>query len=94
MSRRGRPSREYLPSERVPMSFRVRPEMKNMMDNAAGANGRSVSQEVEMRLENSFHEDRVLAALASKHGCICPPTSEQTCQGAFCPRRPSFGARL
>ena len=22
------------------------------------------------------------------HGCICPPTSEQTCQGDFCPRQP------
>lgn len=20
-------------------------------------------------------------------GCICPPTSEKTCQGAYCPRR-------
>lgn len=23
------------------------------------------------------------------HGCICPPTSEQTCQGDYCPRRPA-----
>lgn len=22
------------------------------------------------------------------HGCICPPTSEATCRGDFCPRRP------
>lgn len=22
------------------------------------------------------------------HGCICPPTSEQTCQGEDCPRKP------
>lgn len=21
------------------------------------------------------------------HGCICPPTAEQTCQGLVCPRR-------
>jgi hypothetical protein len=22
------------------------------------------------------------------HGCICPPTAEQTCQGPLCPRKP------
>jgi len=22
------------------------------------------------------------------YGCICPPTSEQTCQSSTCPRRP------
>ena len=26
-------------------------------------------------------------------GCICPPTSEQTCQSPVCPRRNSFGYR-
>lgn len=24
---------------------------------------------------------------ATNYGCICPPTSEQTCQAAICPRR-------
>ena len=24
------------------------------------------------------------------HGCICPPTSEQTCEGPLCPRRNPF----
>jgi hypothetical protein len=23
------------------------------------------------------------------HGCICPPTSEQTCRGDHCPRQPA-----
>lgn len=23
-----------------------------------------------------------------QHGCICPPTSEQTCQSPLCPRKP------
>lgn len=23
------------------------------------------------------------------HGCICPPTSEQTCGNPLCPRKPS-----
>ena len=25
---------------------------------------------------------------APPQGCICPPTSEQTCQNPFCPRKP------
>jgi hypothetical protein len=25
------------------------------------------------------------------HGCICPPTSEQTCMSPLCPRRPIRG---
>lgn len=24
-----------------------------------------------------------------QHGCICPPRSEETCQGPLCPRRPT-----
>lgn len=24
------------------------------------------------------------------HGCICPPTSEQTCQNPMCPRKNPF----
>lgn len=28
---------------------------------------------------------------ATPHGCICPPTSEQTCAGIACPRRPPMG---
>lgn len=24
-------------------------------------------------------------------GCICPPTSEQTCEGPLCPRKPPRG---
>ena len=27
-------------------------------------------------------------APVASYGCICPPTSEQTCQGTFCPRKP------
>ncbi len=26
-------------------------------------------------------------------GCICPPTSEQTCQSAACPRKAMTGAK-
>jgi hypothetical protein len=41
------------------MSFRVRPELKYMMDQAAAKSGRSVTQEIELRLEQSFRDDRI-----------------------------------
>jgi hypothetical protein len=28
---------------------------------------------------------------AAPPGCICPPTSEKTCQSPICPRRPMTG---
>lgn len=35
---------------------------------------------------------RDLQALSARpvvgQGCICPPTSEKTCRGQFCPRKP------
>lgn len=31
---------------------------------------------------------RALQSLTTGHGCICPPTSELTCKGPLCPRRP------
>src|SRR5438067_233218 len=55
--RSGRPSRQLVPGERVPMSFRVRPELKGKMDGAAENSGRSVAQEIELRLENSFRDE-------------------------------------
>ncbi len=27
-------------------------------------------------------------------GCVCPPTSEQTCQSPICPRKNHSGARI
>lgn len=58
--RPGRPARELEPGERVPMSFRVRPELKNRMDAAAAESGRSVAQEIELRLEQSFLIERLI----------------------------------
>lgn len=43
-----------LPGERVAMSFRVTPEMKAKLDTAAATSGRSLSQEIELRLEQAF----------------------------------------
>lgn len=33
----------------------------------------------------------IIEKFALKPGCICPPTSEQTCQSPMCPRRNIFG---
>lgn len=32
--------------------------------------------------------DKAPIVMQACHGCICPPTAEQTCQGPLCPRRP------
>ena len=53
----GRPKREPMPGERVPMSFRVTPELKARIDRAAEHSGRSVSLEMELRLEQSFEKE-------------------------------------
>ena len=51
------------------MSFRVRPELKDEMDRVAAQSGRSVSQEIEIRLENSFRDQRLMIdTLALVHG--------------------------
>jgi hypothetical protein len=57
--RAGRPSREPLPGERVPMSFRVTPELKAKMDRIAADGGRSVAQEVERLIEQALLVEKV-----------------------------------
>jgi predicted transcriptional regulator len=64
MRRRGRPARTPEPGERVPMSFRVTPAFKAKLDRAADESGRSLMQEIELRLEQSLdHERHLLGAL-------------------------------
>jgi hypothetical protein len=46
----GRPRRRLSSGERVMMSFRVPPELKQTMDRSAAENGRSTAQEIEIRL--------------------------------------------
>jgi hypothetical protein len=45
-----------------PRSFRVRPGLDRLLQAAAGEASRTVSQEIEHRLERSFHDDRVARA--------------------------------
>jgi predicted transcriptional regulator len=59
--RGGSPARVPKPGERVPMSFRVTPEFKAKLDRAAKESGRSLAQEIELRLERSLEEERHLA---------------------------------
>ena len=58
--RMGRPTKRPKPGERVPLGLQVTPEMKKRLEKAAIKNGRSISQEVELRLERSLDLSRHL----------------------------------
>src|SRR5262245_9556776 len=60
----GRPRQEPEPGERVQLSFRITPELKRRLGETAEHNGRSQSQEAELRIERSFaREDLLVDAL-------------------------------
>jgi TraY domain len=88
-SRGGRPRREPDPGERVKLGLRVTPEVKAQLDAAAEQNGRSQSQEAELRLERSFEQDPLLegfgrleAALKGVADKLRPsPTAEYKAMG-------------
>lgn len=54
---------------RATLSVRLTPEGRERLEQAASASGRSLAQEVEMRLEKSFDEDGFLDAMfgSSRH---------------------------
>lgn len=52
------------PGERVPIATRLRGEVYNQLIDAAEANDRPVASEIELRLEQSFRDDRIEARLA------------------------------
>ena len=54
------PGRPPLPGERVPLGLRVTKEIKQKLDQASHASGRSQSQEAELRLEQSFNSASAL----------------------------------
>lgn len=59
--RGGRPkTRQPRPGERVHLGLRVSPELKRRLERAAEQSTRSLSQEVEFRLEQSFQSERFL----------------------------------
>ena len=51
---RGRPGRKPKPSERVHLGFRVSSHLRRRLERAAKESTRSLSQEVELRLEESL----------------------------------------
>jgi hypothetical protein len=59
----GRPGRKPLPAtqgKRASLGLKVTPKIKNQLDAAAKANGRTQSQEAEARLEHSFATERLM----------------------------------
>jgi len=51
----------------------------------------TAATEIERLLDSLPHTPESVST-APPRGCICPPTSEQTCQSLTCPRRgPSVG---
>ncbi len=55
--RMGRPIKPPRAGEHVGLSFRITPTLKRHLVKAAEANGRTQSQEAELRLERSFQEE-------------------------------------
>jgi hypothetical protein len=50
-------SKRVLPGKRYPLNMRTTKELRDKIEEAAMASGRSLVQEVEFRLEKSFQED-------------------------------------
>jgi hypothetical protein len=67
--RGGRPRKPAIPGQRSALGLRVTPQVKELLDGAASANGRTQSQEAEVRIENSFRDQAsVLRALELAFG--------------------------
>src|SRR5262245_23312551 len=65
MARRGRPLKAPTPGQRVGMSLRITPETKARLEKAANRSGRSLSQEAELRIEQSFQKEAVSDAFTA-----------------------------
>lgn len=59
----GRPVVEAAPGERAGLSLRVTAAIKTRLEEEAAKNGRSLSQEAELRLERSFNRDEAARLL-------------------------------
>jgi hypothetical protein len=53
----GRPPKSEEDRKAVNFTFRSRGQMRDLLKAAAAASGRSISEEIEYRLQNSFRED-------------------------------------
>ncbi len=66
------------PANRVALSLRVSPEVKQRLDDLAEKSGRSISQEAELRLEQSFRTKS--SSLLSWPGPMTPDLPELVSQ--------------
>jgi hypothetical protein len=57
-AKKRKPGRPPDPVQRVPLSLRVTPQVKGHLDALSSASGRSISQEAELRLEQSFRTEQ------------------------------------
>lgn len=58
---RGRPRKAPVEGDRYPVAARLSAEIRAKVEAAADRNGRSLAQEVEARVQRSFHDDDALA---------------------------------
>lgn len=49
--------------KRFPLNMRTTKKMRTQLERAASSSGRSLCQEVEIRLEQSFRDDHVISLL-------------------------------
>lgn len=56
--------------KKLPMNMRTTAELRGKIERAAGQSGRSLVQEVEHRVERSFYNDDVVAAMTTLFGYI------------------------
>ena len=59
-------SKRVLPGKRYPLNMRTTKELRDKIEKAAMASGRSLVQEVEFRLERSFQEQQIEKELERK----------------------------
>src|SRR5262245_17786435 len=62
--RRGRPAFPKGAGKRHALGLRVTAECRKALEEAAASSGRSISQEIEFRLEQSFHQDATFGGRA------------------------------
>jgi hypothetical protein len=61
-----RKSKRLLPGKRYPLNMRTTKELRDKIENAAMASGRSLVQEVEFRLERSFQQQEIEKELMAR----------------------------
>lgn len=74
----GRPTKQPAPGKRASLGLKVTADIKRRLDAAARANGRTQSQEAEVRLEQSFRDEYLLQQILRAVGRECAEVSERT----------------